>query len=53
MTPQFRWGPRVEAIADIATAIDYVLDQADDEDLIVVAGSVTVLEVAREFAAEL
>ena len=46
-------GARVEAIADIATAIDYVLDQADDEDLIVVAGSVTVLEVAREFAAEL
>ncbi len=46
-------GARVEAIADIATAIDYVLDQADDEDLIVVAGSVTVLEVAREFAVEL
>ena len=46
-------GARVEAIADITTAIDYVLDQADDEDLIVVAGSVTVLEVAREFAAEL
>ena len=46
-------GARVEAIADIATAIDYVLDQADDGDLIVVAGSVTVLEVAREFAAEL
>ena len=46
-------GARVEAVADIATAIDYVLDQADDEDLIVVAGSVTVLEVAREFAAEL
>ena len=46
-------GARTEAIADIATAIDYVLDQADDEDLIVVAGSVTVLEVAREFAAEL
>ena len=46
-------GARVEAIADIVTAIDYVLDQADDEDLIVVAGSVTVLEVAREFAAEL
>ncbi len=46
-------GARVEAVADIATAIDYVLDQADDEDLIVVAGSVTVLEIAREFAAEL
>ena len=46
-------GARAEAIADIATAIDYVLDQADDEDLIAVAGSVTVLEVAREFAAEL
>ncbi len=46
-------GARVEAIADIATAVDYVLDEADDEDLIVVAGSVTVLEVAREFAAEL
>ena len=46
-------GARAEAIADIATAIDYVLDQAGDEDLIVVAGSVTVLEVARELAAEL
>ncbi len=46
-------GARAEAIADIATAIDYVLDQADDEDLIVIAGSVTVLEVAKEFAAEL
>lgn len=46
-------GARAEAIADIATAIDYVLDQADDEDLILIAGSVTVLEVAREFAAEL
>ena len=46
-------GARAEAVADIATAIDFVLDQADDEDLIVVAGSVTVLEVARDFAAEL
>ena len=46
-------GAGAEAISDIATAIDYVIDQADDEDLIVVAGSVTVLEVAREFAAEL
>ena len=46
-------GARAEAIADISTAIDYVLDQADDEDLVVVAGSVTVLEVVREIAAEM
>lgn len=46
-------GARAEAIADIATAIDYVLDQADDGDLVVVAGSVTVLEVAREIATDL
>ena len=46
-------GARADAVADIPTALDFVLDQADDEDLIVVAGSVTVLEVAREFAAEL
>ena len=46
-------GARAESVADIATALDFVLDQADDEDLIAVAGSVTVLEVAREFAAEL
>ena len=45
-------GARAEAIADISTAIDYVLDQADDEDLVVVAGSVTVLEAVREIAAE-
>ncbi len=46
-------GARAEAVADIHTALDFVLDQADDGDLIVVAGSVTVLEVARQFAAEL
>ncbi|MCQ3805999.1 MAG: Mur ligase family protein [Acidimicrobiaceae bacterium] len=46
-------GARADAVADVATALDFVIDQADDEDLIVVAGSVTVLEVAREFAAEL
>lgn len=46
-------GARAEAVADVTTALDFVCGQADDEDLIVVAGSVTVLEVARTFAAEL
>lgn len=46
-------GGRVEAIADVGTAIDYVLNLADDGDLVVIAGSVTVLEVARECTAEL
>ena len=46
-------GGRAEAIADVAAAMDYVLNLADDGDLLVIAGSVTVLELAREFAAEL
>lgn len=46
-------GARAEAVADVPTALDLALDQADDEDLIVVAGSVTVLKVARSYAADL
>lgn len=46
-------GAYAEAVADVATALDFVCDQAGDEDLIVVAGSVTVLEAARGFAAEI
>ncbi len=46
-------GVLAQAVADTATAVDYVLNQAADEDLIVVAGSVTVLEVVRDLAADL
>jgi len=42
-----------EAIVDVATAMDYALHQAEDHDLVVVAGSVTVLAAARSVVADL
>lgn len=40
-----------EAIADVEGALAYALGQASEEDVVVVAGSVTVLEAARNFSA--